>query len=255
MVYKMKTKTSGGGKGHRGLAKVILSSDGTKVKVIFKDEPNLPVILDRENCPDYVKNGVWYTTISSSEDTMFGMYPEKGTFEVKVKEFPGGEDGIPEPKLKQVSFIKDGKDNSYEYEYFMVIGKIVNHPSFVDMEVPLMFRYNFDEIIDDGEKVAAYSKPRSKYTNELVDFFEATGVLEFGAIKYSDNILPEVQKRILQNDRTFMVTFRDGWMVNGSIMPAENPEETSVPWEEDAEAESDPEPEPEVEVVFEEDES
>jgi len=52
MAYKMKTKASSGGKGKRGLGKVILSTDGTKVKVIFKDEPDLPVILDRENCPD-----------------------------------------------------------------------------------------------------------------------------------------------------------------------------------------------------------
>jgi hypothetical protein len=233
MAYKMKSKSTGGVKGKKGLAKVILSTDETKVKVIFKDEPNAPIVLDRENCPDCVKNGKWFVSLNSSEDTMFGIYPEKGTFEVKVKNFPGGEDGIPEPKLKFVSF-KDnsGKDNSYEYEYFMVVAEIVNNPSFEGMEVPLMFRYNFDEIVEDGEKVVAYSKPRSKYTSDLADFFDATGVLDFGAIRYSDNILPEVQKRILQNDRSFMITFRDGWMVNGSIMAVESPDETTVPWEE-----------------------
>jgi hypothetical protein len=233
IMYKMKTKSSGGGSAHRGLAKVVVSTDNTKVKVIFKDEPSLPIILDRSDCPENVQNGKWFVTLSSAEDIMFNLYPDKGTFEVRVKEFISGEDGIPEPRLKHVSFMKDGKENSYDYEYFMVIGEIVNSPSANGMEIPLMFRYHFDSIKEDGVDVTCYSKPRSKYTNDLIDFFVATGVLDFGAIKYSDNILPEVEKRVLQNNRTFAVTLRDGWMVSGSIMAIESPNETEVPWEED----------------------
>ena len=234
MAYEMKSKASSGSGGRRGLAKVTTSKDGTKVRVIFKDDPGAPAYIPIEDCPEYYKDGKWRVSLNADETIMYGLYPEKGTFEVKVKEFVSGEDGVPEPRYKYVSFVRDGKDNSYEYEYFMVIAEILNNPASAGMEVPLMMRYNFDAMKEDGKEVACYSKPRSKYTSDLVDFMDAVGVLEFGAIPYSDNILPEIQKRVAKNDRTFSITLKDGWLVNGSIMALESPDESEVPWEETA---------------------
>jgi len=233
MSYKPKTISSGGS-ARWGLAKVAISKDKSKVQVLFKDDPQNPIILFAEDCPDNIKAGKWIVSLSEDETIMFSFKPEKGTFTVKVKEFVVRDSGIPEPRLKEVSFVRDGKKHEYSYEYFMVLLEILEPERYAGLEITAMMRYHFGvgEISAEGKDLVGYTKPTSKYTSDLQDFLDATKAWELGPIEYSDNILPELQKRILHAANQFSVTLKDGWIVNGSIMSYDEPDQEEVPWEE-----------------------
>ena len=56
-----------------------------------------------------------------------------------------------------------------------------------------------------------------------MDFCEAVGLWDKGPMPYKPNILPAMQKRILNNDRKFQVVVKDGWVV--TIFSMEHEEE------------------------------
>jgi hypothetical protein len=231
MAYEPKTISSGA-RGETGLALVAISKDGRTVAVTFK-EGNRTVKLSKDDCPDNVRPGKWIVTLNENEDTLYNFRPVQGHFVVKVKEFASAENEAPKPRTKDVAFEKDGKTHSYSYEYWVAVLSIQSPEDMNDLELSYFLRYHFGEVMEDGKSLVAYTKPGSKYTGYLQEFLNASGAWELGPIEYSDNILPELQKRILHADKKFEVTVKDGWIVPGTLLSLDEPDETDLPWEDD----------------------
>ena len=76
------------------------------------------------------------------------------------------------------------------------------------MEIPYRIHYHFGNV--DG--YTGYTHNQSKYTPILERFCSVSGVWDKGAITYTDNLLPVLEKRILRADKEFRVEMVDGWV-------------------------------------------
>jgi hypothetical protein len=231
-MYEPKTK-SNFVRGDSGVAKVRFSTDKKKVQVLLsrEDGSTKEFRLDSEDCPANLVAGEWVVNMTGQGDKMLSFRPVNGHFVFKVKAFASQEGKEPEPKVKDVSFVKDGKKQEYSYEYFTVLLTILSPDKYDGMDVPYVLRYHFQEDTYEGKPVVAYSKGGSKYTNALKEFLAITGAWELGPMPYKDNILPDLQKRILHADRTFEGTLKDGWIIDGSLIAMAEPDETDVPFD------------------------
>lgn len=244
MVYEPKTKSSFI-KGDSGIAAVMFSKDGKKVRVNLTikqgdNETKKTIDLDRENCPANLKPGNWMVQISGQGDKMLNFRPILGNFTFRVKGFAASENEEPKPKTKDVSFEKNGKKQEYSYDYFTALLEITEG-KYQGLEVPYMLRYHFQDDMLDGKMVVAYSKGGSKYTDYLKEFLNVSGAWDLGPMEYKDNVLPDLQRRILHADKRFNGTMKDGWLVSGSFLPFDEPEAVDVPF--DAEETVTPTPE------------
>jgi len=212
------------GSGPTGMAKVQFSSDGKAVRVTFADTEvySKPLVIKRENCPDNLKPGDWYIGLSANKDTIRSWRPVNGMFKAKVQKFTSQPDKPPVPQVHP----------QWDYQYFTVLFELIAPNDVKGCIVPNNYRYHFGEFNDeDGKSIVGYTHNKSKYTPQLVDFLEATGAWDRGAIAYKDNILPIVEKRILKADRVINLVLKDGW-VNTIFATDETTESSGTPKEE-----------------------
>ena len=213
MTYKPGiTKTK---RGPRGIGQIQINKAKTKVKITLLDDEDKKHIytLDIDDCPTYVKPGEFSVSLNSDHDKLYGMYPANGMVKVKLNRFLSEEDKPPSPRTQEVP--KRGEYNAYSYEYFTVLLEIVDK-KYKEMLVPLRLRYHFtgglEEIKGKEKNVVMYDKPASKYTQMVIDFCDATGVWDTGAMPWKANILPMMQKRIVSADKEFPIVLKDGWV-------------------------------------------
>jgi len=215
----MKKQDSSSFGGTRGIAKVGFNPDGSKCKVTFvkklengEEEEGKKFVVSQ--FPVYLKSGRWYVRMSSDEDEILSASPSKGMFTVKVAEFPAPKGEEPTPKTKESVY--DGK--AYVYQHFNVLLDILKPDEFKGATLLLNLRYHFDEDVAEvngkEQPIVAISHPQSKYTNMLLEFLEATGVTEKGPMPFKANILPLLQKRVLNANKTFQVLVKDGWITS-----------------------------------------
>lgn len=210
MAYK--PGTIKGGRGPQGKVKIAFNTKGDKVKIIlrevFQDETfkDHTVILDRDNCPSYVKEGMWMGALSADLAKLVSIRPITGMFEMHVQKFAAAKDKPPAPTQKKGQF--------GDYATFIVLLEITEGDA-KEMIVPLSLPYNFGERKEtvEGElhSVVGYTHPDSKFTAKLEEFMDVTGAWERGPIKYSDNVLPTIEKRVLHEDRHFKVIMKNGY--------------------------------------------
>lgn len=230
MAYKPPRVGRGGPK---GIATVSLGKmNGKKaVRVDYDDDKAYTVLAS--NCPDYVQEGKFFVVMSAQKDEIQRMSPVNGQFTGKVSQFMAQEGKPPVPKTRSYQN-KDWKP----YQYFAVFVEVTDPERYKGMEVYIELRYHFgeaqEEINGTMRRVAAITNLRSPNTGTLEEFLDATGVWEHGPIKYSDNILPILQKRILTNDREFGLILKDGWL-QYFIIPDENTLEVNDDWGDDSE--------------------
>jgi hypothetical protein len=210
MSYKPQTKKGEGlFGGPKGIAKLQLNKDGSKVK--FTLDGKEYVISE---FPEYIKEaGDYFVRLSNDADEILSAHPANGMFKVKVNRFPAPEGEEPAPKTREANW--EGK--AYSYQYFVVLLDVLDPAKYKGIQIPLTLRYHFDAITEEvGEKevdVVGYAHPKSKYTNLLMDFCDATGVWNKGAMPYKANVLPMLAKRIANEDKTFSIVVKDGWPV------------------------------------------
>ncbi len=96
-----------------------------------------------------------------------------------------------------------------------------------------MLRYHFGEAEEDGKSVVAYNHPRSKYTPMLIEFCDCTGIWEKGIMPYKDNVLPLLEKRVLNMDKEFQFVIKGGWI--DSFIPLDQPVSEELPDDEEDE--------------------
>lgn len=237
MAYQPKTK-SNFVRGDSGEAQVIFSKDHKKVQTILhikqgEETVEKKLIFDRENTPENLRPGKWMISVSGQGDKIMGFRPVIGNFVVTTASFASAEHEEPKPKTKDVSFEKGGKKQEYSYEYFTVLLNILEPEKYKDIEIPYTLRYHFEQDTYEGKEVVAYSKGGSKYTDYLKEYLNIAGAWDLGPLPYKDNVLPDLQKRILHADKKFQVTMKDGWVVPGSLIPFDEPEESEVPFDVD----------------------
>jgi hypothetical protein len=204
MAYQPKRKTVSGSYGPSGAAKVMIHPSGTKVKVALKDKQGVvsEYILDRENCPKNLSNGIWFVSLTLDKSKMMNLRPWNGIFKVITQKFAASKDKPPTPK----------EDDKYGLWFFTVILEVVEGNE-KGMEIPLRLNYWFTSMDEDGKVAVGYEyHPKSKYMPMLIDYCDLSGVWEKGPMPYKDNVLPMMEKRILAAAKTFQVSIKEGYV-------------------------------------------
>lgn len=202
----------------------------SQVALIFRQNTKdglgkkVQITLKKDNCPPWVKNqevgftgGPYSISLNEDKDQMTNIKPYQGMYTVKVKEFASAEGESPSPKTKEGS--KDGK--TWTYEQFTPILEIISGEE-SGMTVPYNLRFSqygkplyvpFLVSINDKEiEVIGHPNITSKYLIQLDEFEEASGLWNKGPIPYQENPLPLFEKRILGENKKFMVTIKKGWV-------------------------------------------
>ena len=218
MGYKPKTLKSDYVRGPSGVAKIALSPDKKKAKVVFKEDDKTVIVSE---FPKETKPGNWFVSLDKDEKKIVGIRPSSGVFTATVQKFTAKEGEQPAPQTKI------GPD--WNYQFFIVLLELVT-PEVKGMIVPVMLRYHFGEAMEDEKSVVAFSHPKSKYTPLLAEFCDVTGVWTRGAMAYKDNVLPMLEKRILREDKKFQVVMKNGYA--DSFLELDAPVEEELPTDE-----------------------
>lgn len=218
MAYRPKTVQSAYKRGDSGIAKVQMNGKKDKAKITFEQDGKEVITSD---FPEGMKAGTWFITMNSEDTKVFSYRPVSGVFTGKVQKFVAREGQDPAPQTHI------GKD--WSYQYFTVLLEI-NKGENKGIVVPCMLRYHFAEAEEDEKKVVAFSQPRSKYTPILTEFCDVTGVWEHGPMLFKDNLLPMMQKRILNANKEFQFIMKKGY-VDGFI-PLNQPVSEDLPEDE-----------------------
>ena len=252
MVYKPRTKQQTFEKGDSGIGKIRFSTDGQKVQVKLnipsgKDQfTEKTYVLDRENCPSNIsqaKNASeWMISMSGQGDKLMSFRPTQGHFIGTTQAFAAKEGSEPTPKNKEVDFYKDGKHIHYNYDQFTVLVEILEPETYKGLVYPLILHYNIDETVTDGKRTWQYSMG-GKYTDALKEYFLVSGVLEdkYQPMDYKDNLLPDFQRAALHEGRKFQFTTKNGWIVPGSLIQFDEPQQEEIPFDNEVEAQFPPE--------------
>ena len=209
MGYTPKRVKSSYARGDAGVAKIKIHPNGKQVRVTFKDGETYT--LPKAKCPDQVQEGEFYAQMNSDNSELMSIRPQKGMFTVKVAKFVAKENEKPSPKVRTVNFVKDGKNISYDVTQFTVLLDILAPKQFKGIQIPLTLRYNFlEDKEEDGSFVGFMEK--GEHTEFLIEFCDITGVWERGAMKWKDNVLPMLERRILDADKKFSVLVKNGFV-------------------------------------------
>jgi hypothetical protein len=186
------------------LAKIIMQVKD-KNGIESTEEHIVALSEQEDNVKKLIQDGLWFVSLNSDGKKVYSIRPVKGVFKVRVRKLAADEDKEPAPKT----------NNTFDtpYDYWTPILEIVDGKE-KGMQIPLILRYWFEETVEDGENVVALEfHPKSpKHGPMLSDFLNEFGVWDYGKMKYKDNILPEIQKRLLSAKKVVQVVVKDGWI-------------------------------------------
>jgi hypothetical protein len=168
----------------------------------------------------------WYVKLNNDHNEIYSISPQSGMFTGKMEKFISSEGAEPAPELINKTS-QEGKP--YSYLQFVCIG----------MEMLYYLRHNFaakeedDEYGEKGDAEYTNWGKNSIHTPKLDEFLTVTGAWDKGPIKFIDNLLPKLQKRILKADKSFQFIVKNGWIdtlyVDSSVSDDEDGEE-EFPW-------------------------
>lgn len=215
MTYK--PPVSKGSWGTNGQVKVAKIENG-KVYFYFREqtkegllEPVKMTPIKVEDCLPVAMVGVWAATLSTNKDKLFNLRPIQGVYPAKFVEFSAPKDEQPSPKMS------GGK---LEWQH------LVFSPLFVltreDVKGMIVrYQYGLDYAFtmfnaEDGTQIAGYAKrlDRSPHMQAVDEFMQLTGIWDRGAMKWQENLLPVMQRRALDADKSVMVYLDDGYIKN-----------------------------------------
>lgn len=218
----------------------------SKIRVTPLDpESNERYECSRSKAPEDIQPGEWVVSMAEDGDTIYSIKPIEGMFKLKFTGFAKGEEEkIPVPKHTHYMYTdpKTQKQTAIDYDHFTATFEIIEVGGETDakevgMTLVKKLRYHFYD--DEGN--VGFDKARSKYTDELKDWLEVLGVFEEGEMKYSENILPELEERISREGRKFLGTVKDGFL--SSIIVAKAPQKKQKAPTKQVEEEFEEEPE------------
>jgi len=212
----MDIKQRAGAKGIYGTAQIRINKNVVLVK--FDDGGEYSLALS--DCPQGVKPGKWSVALSSKGDRMFSFRPLKGTFKASFLKFAAPE-GTPPAPFTEESRWKDKKTGQWKTgDVVLMFNAIILVDGQYEYPVKLPYRFEKDE---NGNATISYVKLGVR-VQKLIDLLDVTGVkdLEF---KYTENILPELEKAMQENAEEFLVVVDEGWINSfaAPLVPSKKP--------------------------------
>jgi hypothetical protein len=215
----METKKLKGGGGIYGPAQIRLTKKSVQVVFDDKKDEDGAVIeegrefeISRENAPKKIEAGHWSASVSSKGDKLYSVRPLTGTFSAKFLKFAAAQDAKPAPVSEPSSFRDDSGKVVYGEPQLKFTAVIQVEGSY---EYPVKLPYRFSE--NDRGNVEIQYRKLGTQINRLLDFLEYTGVKDMD-IPFTDNILPRLEEMIQDQDKTFTVVVKNGWI--DSFSPA-----------------------------------
>lgn len=195
----------------KGIAKVQLGKTGN-IRVNFKDGPVFTINADNVQA-EPVWAGVAFCECSENGQIFFSMRPHKGLFKGRCIGISSSEDEIPAPAVKTGKFGE-----------FMVFYSIfeITEGKYKGCKYPSQIPYKFVDA--DGVAALPGERGKSRYTDQLEDYMYITGAWET-ELEFSENLLPEINRRIKNAGKTFMFSVKDGYV--DQLIDAETEDETS----------------------------
>ena len=198
-----------------------------------------PIVISRDNAPEQLSPGRWVVTMNPDRTKILRITPVNGVFRGRVEKFASREGEKPSPITRTIT-AKDG--STYTVRGFTTIIKITQGP-YAGLTVPYYLSYNFVEDFINGKSLVGF-KARGSRTVALMEFCDITGAWRKGEMKYSDNILPTLEDRILKEGVEFEFVMRDGYIISLYNIEGEERdegeeespftlEEENLPWEEE----------------------
>ena len=176
-----------------------------------------------------LRPGRWYVQLSGDESEIFNFHPWSGNFKGHVSGFAAKEGESPAPRVKEVDFTdKAGKHIKYDYQYFIVLLEILEPKQFAGVTLALRLNYNFLGAKDDEGRSIVGVMSKGSRTRDLAEFLRITRA-DTKPMKWKDNILPTLEKRILLADRPFMFIVKEGWI--DTLYEADTPVEEDADWD------------------------
>src|SRR3989304_4474941 len=157
--------------------------------------------------PATTLDGRVFVDISSDKEKLMSVGPLVGTFFVKVKEFAKGPDQLPSPRHYEIPV--DGGKRLWVYDAYTVLLEVVTG-AWTGTVVPVNVHYTF---VDSGDGESASLELGGKHNSTAVVFLECAGLdFDTDTIPLSENILPWLEKVIVERGRTFMAIVNDGYV-------------------------------------------
>jgi hypothetical protein len=233
MTYKPPTSKGTKFGGPNGHATIQINKDQTKVKVILHPEKedktgeDKVYLLAMSECPELTQSGEFRVRLDENCEKLLSLVPWEGMCRGKVLKFAAREGEEPAPKTNDKV--------KFPYVYFTVILKTAEPDKFRGMEIPMMVNYHFEGTVQtiSGKEVeiVQYNHPNSRFHQLVEDFCDYAGVWDKGPMQWKANILPGMQKRVLDANKTFQWFMKDGYVSN--LFPAslddEPKEKTDIP--------------------------
>jgi hypothetical protein len=217
----MKTRKQSSG-GPRGLAQITVRKN--EVLVEFDNQRDYPEAFEiaRDNAPENIMTGHFNVRLSKQEDKIDGItVSDPGLYLVKVKNFIKRKDVPATPKFvdRKGPFTskKNGGTFYLEAHREFYVSLTVQSGKFEGQEIFAGMWYMFEE--DELTGLAYVSDNNNRQANLLNDFLAATGNGDI-EIEFSDNILPDLEEAVMENDRAFQVKLNEkGYIEEISELP------------------------------------
>lgn len=157
-----------------------------------------------------VDSGEVFAQLTTNKKALQNIRPLVGTYWVKVSHFAKGKNQPPAPKRYEgMGRRADGESFKYSYDGFTVLLEVVRG-TWEGTILPTMLRYNFTDA-GDGESTGI--KGTGKYSAQLSQFLEFAGIdFDTDSIPLSENVLPWIERTLIDRGKTFMVVVNDGYV-------------------------------------------
>jgi hypothetical protein len=197
----------------RGQAKVQLHKKTGDAKILFREPKKEYLIKSEFVQADPVWPGMGMVEVSEDGRYFFAMRPWKGLFKARCTGIVAKEGEEPVPNVKSGNW---GPYSTFTALFEILEGKYQG----------AVYAMNLSYKFVDAEGVAALpgERGKSQYTDKAEDFMYAVGAWDT-AIDYSDNILPEIDRRIKNAERGLMIAVKEGWIDQLIDVDEEDPDQ------------------------------
>lgn len=162
----------------------------------------------------------FYVKLNNDHNEIYTISPLAGMYQVRFAEFSHREGEAPVPE-----WYDKGKYEPY-HRFTALLEVVGGDEAAVGMTKPYLLRYYFGEDQDGNAEYTNWGAS-AKYAPQLDEFLTTFGCWDYGSMKFSDNLLPEIQKRLLQaNKKATIIVNRDGWIDN--VVEIHEPKITDV---------------------------
>lgn len=208
----------------KGEAKVAIKNGAAIITFVDDGE-----VFRIDPAPQGMVRGHYRISLNSDLDDVSSATPWLGVMRCRfVRFFKRSNDQYPSPT---------SKTNEYgTYLQFSATLEVVDG-EFSGLEFPVYLRYQFAPDDDGSGNIAVTPKGGKKSAKFLADFLDAIGLGEV-PIKFSDNVLPEIERRAKKVAKTFKVATANGYV--SSISDADeydsdedDDEVDEIPWKDE----------------------